>query len=454
MKREIMKDLVSWKNKKNRKPLLLTGVRQCGKTYILRKFAEEHFDSYVYVNLERDPQIADVFNYDYDVKRILRDISNLSLLPAIIPGKTLLIIDEIQINPKAITSLKYFAEDMPKLCVVGAGSLLGVSIREEGASFPVGKVDRLEMHPMSFKEFLLESDSRKIVNSIENYEMTKPLPVYILENLNREYVNYLLVGGMPEAVKIWFESHNLSKVNEIQDNIILGYENDFSRHSPQNELTNLELIWRSIPEQLAKDNNKFVFSRVKKSTRAKDLEKSIGWLIDAGLIHVVTKVDNPQVPLSFYRDSSFYKIYLCDVGLLSRMAGFTLKSLLEKDESTGGFRGSLTENFVNNELVLLGYKTYFWRSGNSAELDFLIEDDGRVIPLEVKANVNTKAKSYNVFVKRYESEVGFKFSLNNIGENIEGSTKTYSLPLFLVYRVKDYLKNTKFDKSMLLKKQK
>ncbi len=439
MKREIMQDLISWKNKRNRKPLLLTGVRQCGKTYILRKFGEEHFDNYVYLNLERDPQIAAVFNYDYDTKRILQDISNLNLLPEIIPNKTLLIIDEIQFNPKAITALKYFAEDMPELCIVGAGSLLGVSLREEGASFPVGKVDRLEMYPMSFKEFLLESKSRRIVNSIENFDITKLLPDYILDNLNREYTNYLLVGGMPEAVKVWFENHNLAEVNEIQDNIIAGYENDFSKHSPKNELTNIELIWRSIPEQLAEDNNKFVFSRVKKTARAKDLEKSIGWLIDAGLIRVVTKVDNPQVPLSFYSNSSFYKIYLCDVGLLSRMAGFTLKSLLEKDESTGGFRGSLSENFINNELVSLGYVTYFWRSKNSAEVDFLIEDDGRVIPIEVKANVNTKAKSYNEFIKRYKTKIGFRFSLKNSGENKVGVTKTYSLPLSLVFRLKDYL---------------
>ena len=339
MKREIMKDLISWKNKKNRKPLLLTGVRQCGKTYILKKFGEEHFDSYVYINLERDPQIAAVFNYDYDINRILQDISNLSLTPKIIPGKTLLIIDEIQFNPKAITALKYFQEDLPALCVVGAGSLLGISLREEGASFPVGKVDRLQMYPMTFKEFLFQSESSRIAESIESYDLTKPLPDYILENLNREYTHYLLVGGMPEAVKTWFESRNLSEVYEIQDNIISGYENDFSRHSPKNELTNIELIWRSIPEQLAQDNNKFVFSRAKKSARAKDLEKSIGWLIDAGLIHVVTKIENPQVPLSFYNNSSFYKIYLCDVGLLSRIANFTLKSLLEKDDLTGGFRG-------------------------------------------------------------------------------------------------------------------
>lgn len=440
MEREIMKDLIAWKNKRNRKPLLLTGVRQCGKTYILRKFGAEHFENCVYINLERDPQMAAVFNYDFNTKRILQDITNLSLLPEIIPGQTLLIIDEIQFNPKAITALKYFAEDMPELCVVGAGSLLGVSIREEGASFPVGKVERLEMHPLSFKEFLLASDSRRIVNSIEEDDLTKSLPGYILDSLQREYIDYLLVGGMPEAVKTWFTSRNLSEVNTIQDNIISGYENDFSRHCPPNELTNLELIWRSIPEQLAQDNNKFVFSRVKKSARAKDLEKSIGWLIDAGLIHVVTKVAHPQVPLSFSRDSSFYKIYLCDVGLLSRLAGFTLKSLLEQEESTSGFRGALTANYVNNELILLGYETYFWRSGNTAELDFLIEDDGRVIPIEVKANVNTKAKSYQMFIKRYASETGFRLSLNNIGENRDGSTRTYSLPLPLVYRIKDYLK--------------
>lgn len=439
MKREIMKELISWRNKENRKPLLLTGVRQCGKTYILKKFAKESFDNSIYINLEREPQIADVFNYDYDTKRILEDISNLRLLPKIIPGKSLLVIDEIQFNPKAITALKYFQEDMPELAIVGAGSLLGVTIREEGASFPVGKVDRLKMYPMSFKEFLLESGSGRIAKSIDGYDKTKPLPDYILEKLNSEYTDYLLVGGMPEAVKIWFENRNLAEVNEVQDNIILGYENDFSRHSPRSELTNIELIWRSIPEQLAQDNNKFVFSRVRKSARAKDLEKSIGWLIDAGLIHVVAKVDNPQVPLSFYRDSSFYKIYLCDVGLLSRMANFTLKSLLEKDESTGGFRGSLAENFINNELVFLGYDRYFWRSDNSAELDFLVENDARVVPIEVRANINTKAKNYMVFVNRYKNEVGFKFSLNNIGENLVGNTKTYSLPLALAYKMKEYL---------------
>ncbi len=440
MRREIMQKLIHWKEKSNRKPLLLTGVRQCGKTYILKKFAQEHFENHVYINLEREPQMAEVFNYNYDTRRIIEDIGNLRLTPEIIPDTTLLIIDEIQFNPKAITALKYFQEDLPQLAVIGAGSLLGVSIREQKASFPIGKVDILQMFPMNFKEFLMASNSSKIAESLDRYDKTKPLPEYILEILNREYADFLLVGGMPEAVKTWFKNRSLVEVNEIQNNIIIGYENDFSRHSPKSELTDIESIWRSIPEQLARENNKFVFSRVRKSARAKDLEKSIGWLVDAGLINVVSKVENPQVPLSFYNDSSFYKIYLCDVGLLSRMANFTLKSLLEKDDTSGWFRGSLTENYVNNELITLGYKTYFWRSNNTAELDFLIEDDARIIPIEVKVKRNTKAKSYNVFVERYKNELGFKFSQNNIGENLVGKTKTYSLPLFLVYKIREYLK--------------
>lgn len=439
MKREIMTDLIKWKDKSNRKPLILTGVRQCGKTYILKKFGEEQFSHCVYINLERDPQVADVFNYNFDCKRILQDISNLILSDEILPGKTLLIIDEIQFNPKAITALKYFYEEMPALHIIGAGSLLGVSIRAESASFPVGKVDRLEMYPMSFKEFMLASDGGKIFESLESQSLTAPLPNYLLEKLNREYIDYLLVGGMPEAVKAWFENKNIVEVNEIQDNIIHGYENDFSRHSPQNELPNIKLIWRSIPEQLAEENNKFIFSRVKKSARAKDLEKSITWLIDAGLINLVTKVDNPQVPLSFYNDSSYYKIYLSDVGLLCRLSGFTFRSLIEKNELTGGFRGSLAENYVNNELIKMGYKTYFWRSDNSAEVDFLVEDDGRIVPIEVKSNINTRAKSYNMFVKRFENEVGFKFSLHNIGYNMIQENHTYDLPLALVYQMKKYL---------------
>lgn len=439
MEREIMKNLLFWKNKENRKPLILTGVRQCGKTYILKKFGEKHFKNCIYINLERDPQISDIFNYNFNVKRIIQDISNLCLIPEFDINTTLLIIDEIQFNPKAITSLKYFYEDLPQLAVIGAGSLLGVSIREEGASFPVGKVERLQMYPMNFKEFLFVIDNGTTINRINENKLDEPLPNYLLDKLNTEYTNYLFVGGMPEVVKSWINNKNLVEVNKIQDDIISGYENDFSRHCPKNELSNIKLIWHSIPEQLAKENNKFVFSRVKKSARAKDLEKSITWLIDAGLIHVVSKIKSPQIPLSFSNDSSAYKVYLSDVGLLTRIANFTLRSLMEKDEATGGFRGSLSENYINNELVSQGYKTYFWRSDNSAELDFLIENDNKIIPIEVKANMNTKAKSYDVFVKKYKPEIGFKFSLLNIGVNEKNDNTSYSLPLALAYEIGKYI---------------
>lgn len=440
MQREIIDKLLAWKEKSTRKPLLLTGLRQCGKTYILKKFGKEYFKNFVYINLERDPRISEIFSFNYDTKRIIRDIANMLLIPEIIAEESLLVIDEIQFNPKAITALKYFYEDMPDLAVVGAGSLLGVSIREEGASFPVGKVDMLEMYPMNFREFLWANQKKGLIDSLKSYDLSDPLPSYILDEINSQYTDYLLVGGMPEAVKAWVLNKNLLEVNEIQNHIIAGYENDFSRHSPKNELVNIELIWRSIPEQLAQENNKFVFSRVKKSARAKELEKSIGWLIDAGLIYLVPKIENPQVPLSVYSDSSYYKIYMADVGLLSRTANFTLRSLIEKSEETGGFRGSLTENFINNELINQGYKTYFWRSDNTAELDFLIEDDGRLIPIEVKSNINTKAKSYQIFTKRYKNQLGFKYSQNNIGLNMVNETKTYSLPLGLVFLLREYLR--------------
>lgn len=438
MKRYILDELLRWKEKKNRKPLILTGLRQCGKTYILDKFARLYYEDFAYINLERNPDIGLLFERNFDTKRIINELSNLYLKKPIIPGKTLLIIDEIQIQPKALTSFKYFQEDMPDLHIIGAGSLLGVSIRQNQESFPIGKVDRMTMYPMSFKEFLWAKDPM-VEETLSSYPLEDPLPDYIFDRLEKLFTDYLIVGGMPESVKAWVQEEDIRSVNEVQDNILFGYENDFSKHSPLEELTNIQLIWRSIPQQLAKDNNKFVFSHVKKSARAKDLEKSIGWLVDAGLIHVLSKVENAEIPLRANMSPSFYKLYIADTGLLCRSANFTMRSLLEKKPSSGGFRGSLTENFVLNELLAHGYSPYFWRSGNTAELDFLIEENGYVIPIEAKANINTQAKSYLNFVKKYKSPLGFKFSLKNIGVNMVGPSKTYSLPLFMVDRIGSYL---------------
>lgn len=440
MKRTITSDLLKWKEKKNRKPLLLTGVRQCGKTYILKKFAEESFEDFAYLNLEKTPLIADVFKEDFNCRRIIDDLSNLFIGKPIVQGKTLLILDEIQVAAHAITSLKYFQEDMPELAIIGAGSLLGVSIGQEAVSFPVGKVDRLAMYPMSFVEFLEAGGKDNFLQALASRSLDEPLADYVYAPLEKMYLQYLIVGGMPEVVKAWWKTQNLAQVADIQDHILYGYENDFAKYAPARERLNIESIWQSIPQQLAKDNNKFIFSHAKKSARAKDLEASLHWLNDAGIIHILKKVEQAQIPLSAFADASYYKVYMSDIGLLSRRANFAYASLLDAKEQSGNFRGSLTENYVLNELINQGRKPYFWRSGNTAELDFIIEDKGRVIPIEAKANLNTQAKSYRIFAQRYQADIGFKFSLKNIGVNYVSETRTYSLPLFTLYRLEKYLR--------------
>ena len=389
--------------------------------------------------MEQNPKIASVFDEDYNPKRIISDLGNIFLNKTINPGKTLLILDEIQMAPKAITALKYFYEDIPELYIIGVGSLLGVSIRNDETSFPIGKIDRMQLYPMNFREFLWATGQENLDKGLDDRDITAELPEYYMEPLKKSLLNYYAIGGMPEAVKTCVETKDFNEVEKIQENLLYGYENDFSKHAPINEIANLEAIWNSIPTQLREDNNKFIFSRVKKSARAKDLEASIQWLVDAGLIHVVEKVEDSKIPLSVNVDNSYYKIYLCDVGLLSKRAGISYAAINNNLEQLGTFKGVLTENYVLMELISLGYNPYYWRSGNIAELDFLIEDKGNVIPIEAKANLNTKAKSFLEFAKRFKPNTGFKFSLKNSGINEVETTKTYSLQLFLVNRIKDVL---------------
>lgn len=442
MERLIMQDLIRWKEKRDRKPLLMTGVRQSGKTYILQRFGQEHFESVAYLNLEKQPQVGEVFERDYDVRRIVRELSNLFLKEAIDIQKTLLILDEIQIQPKAITALKYFQEDLPDLAVVGAGSLLGVSLRRDQAAFPVGKIDRIILYPMNFEEFLKAHPERPLTDIVKNYPLDEALPDYILEELEAQLRTYLIVGGMPEAVKVWYASQDLHQVQEIQDNLLFGYENDFSKYALPEQIVNIRDVWRSVPVQLAQDNNKFIFSRVRDSARAKTLEAAMGWLVDAGLIYRLSRVNHASAPLSSHALLNQYKVYLADVGLLSRRGNFSMTALVEKSSHTGNFRGSLIENYVLNELLVKGFDPYYWTSGNLAELDFIVENHSKVIPIEAKANINTQAKSYRQFVKKYDSEIGFKFSLKNIGVNKVESCETYSLPLAYVWRLREYLQTS------------
>ena len=438
VQREIMDKLIQWKDSKRRKPLLLTGVRQCGKTYVLKEFGERYFDNTVYLNFEENERLAQLFEYNFDTDRILREIT-LTRKETITPGKTLLILDEIQECPRAITALKYFCENQKELHVACAGSLLGVALKRENFSFPVGKVNRLQMYPLNFREFLMANGSEEYLELLKAWPTDRPIPALYTEPLTRCLKEYYTVGGMPEAVKEWCDSHDMSVVEEIQDEILRDYADDFAKHAPVTQIEKIRWIWDSVPIQLGKENNKFVFSHVKKGKRAAELEDALQWLRDAGLITQLELVEKPELPLSSVADATYFKVYLSDLGLLRRRSGLSFQTILDEDALFMRYKGSLAENYVLNELLTQGEQVFFWRSDNTAEIDILMESDGRIIPMEVKSADNTRAKSYHEFCKRYALEVGYKISMKNIGESKIERTRTVSLPLYLVWNWKRYL---------------
>lgn len=437
MYREITKELLNWKESKRRKPLLLTGVRQCGKTYVLQEFGEKYFNNTCYINFESNSKYSGIFDYDFDIDRIIKELE-LVEKTKIIPGNTLVIFDEIQECPKAITSLKYFCENKSELHVVSAGSLLGVALKKENISFPVGKVNRMQMYPMSFKEFLIAMGEGNYVDLFTNWDVNREIPDLHAIPMERLLKEYYAVGGMPEVVYEYANNKDYNTVIEIQEEILSDYADDFSKHAPISELEKLRLIWQSIPKQLAKDNNKFVFSHVKEGKRAHELEAALQWLNNAGLIHVLELVQNAEIPLSINADATYFKIYMSDIGLLSRRLNLSIDDYIDEKESLKTSKGAITENYVMNELIRLDKKPYYWKSGNTAEIDFIFEDSGSIIPIEVKAATNTQAKSYKQFCKKYNPKYGFKLSLKNIAENTLFETNTVSLPLYLLWNLEMY----------------
>ena len=438
MYRAITEQLKQWKDSPRRKPLLLTGVRQCGKTYVVREFGETQFKNLVYINFEKQPQYVGVFDYNLDPERIVKEIAQISGTD-ITPGETLVFFDEIQECPKAITSLKYFCEDMRKLHVIGAGSLLGVALKKEPVSFPVGKVQRAQMYPMDFREFAIATGAGNLVEALKDWPVSREIPEAFFVPMEKLLKEYYAVGGMPEAVKTWTEMRDYDAVDDVLQEIISDYRDDISKHAPVAEVPKIRWIWDSIPLQLAKDNNKFVFSHVKEGKRSHELENALQWLKDAGLIYQLELVEKPEIPLSGFADASFFKVYLADVGLLRSVSGVTAETLANGSGLYLRFKGAFTENYVMTQLVAMGRKPYFWRSGNTAEVDFLFENDGEIVPVEVKSAENTQAKSYRLFCSRYESKVGFKLSLKNIAENECVHTRTISLPLFMIRQMDQYM---------------
>ena len=438
MYRCISEDLKKWKDKTNRKPLLLTGVRQCGKTYAVEQFAREYFDSYVYVNFESAEKISGIFDYDFDVTRIIAELERM-FGTKIRPGETLVFFDEIQECPRAITSLKYFCENMRELHLVCAGSLLGVALKREHIAFPVGKVNRMQLYPMNFREFIMAKGRGDMIDAFRKWPTDRVIPELYSVPMARLLKEYYIVGGMPEAVQAWVETQSFEEVDEIQQDILQGYADDLSKHAPDKEVPKIRWIWDSVPAQLAKENNKFIFSHVKEGKRSAELENGLQWLRDAGLIIPVELVEKPEIPLSGFADKTWFKVYMSDIGLLRSRSGVSPQTILEESEQFGRYKGAFVENYVLNELRALGKEAYFWRSGNTAEIDFIFEEDGELIPVEVKAADNTQAKSFKQFCKRYEPRLGFKLSGKNMGENRCENTTAISIPLYLTWNLEHYI---------------
>lgn len=408
MKRTLISDLERWKNNPKRKPLIVQGARQVGKTWIMKEFAKSSFKNVVYINFESSVRLQSIFTDDFDIPRII-SIFEIETGVKISPNDTVLILDEIQEAKKGLTALKYFNENAPEYYVMAAGSLLGVSL-QKNTTFPVGKVDFLNLFPLSFEEFLLNADEDVLVQALNEQKWSVISPFH--EKLIQYLRIYYFVGGMPEAVQTYFETNNFEQVRTVQNNILTGYENDFAKYAPNDIVPKIRMVWQSILSQLSKENKKFIYGQIKKGARAKEFEAAINWLTNAGMLLKSSKVEKPRIPLKAYTDFDVFKLYLLDVGLLNAMANVHEQILLNKNQILVEFKGALTEQFVAQELVVK-YDLHYWTANNAtAELDFIIQKNQELIPIEVKAEENLKAKSLKVFEDKFKTNSATRISMS------------------------------------------
>lgn len=429
MQRFLMDDLITWKNKNNRKPLILKGARQVGKTWLMKEFGKNQFKKTAYISFYNNPRMQKVFEDDYDINRIIMNI-NIEAQIEVTPGDTLIIFDEIQECPRAMESLKYFCENASEYVVIAAGSLLGVALHS-GLSFPVGKVETLELHPMNFREFLLAMGENMLVELLEkrNY-------VYI-SDVKDKYIfwlkNYYYVGGMPEIVSFFAEHKDYVEVRNMQNEILQQYEGDFGKHTPSNELPRIRMVWNSIPMQLAKENKKFFFGKIKEGARAKEFETAIEWLQDCGLIQKVYKVNKPAMPLKAYTEFSAFKIYLLDVGLLGALSELDAETLLEGNSIFVEFKGALTEQYVLQQIISdTQYKPYYYAGEKSTyEVDFLIQKGKAIVPIEVKAEENLRAQSLRFYNDKFQPAYAIRTSMADYREQ----DWLINLPLYAIHNL-------------------
>ena len=429
MYRIAIEKLYKWKDSKHRKPLIIEGARQVGKTWLMKEFGKKAYNDTVYINFDSNSRMADLFVSDLDTERLIMGIE-LYVGRKINSENTLLIFDEVQEVPRALASLKYFCENAPQYHIVCAGSLLGIALHQ-GTSFPVGKVDFLKLYPLSFSEFLMAIDKGQFAELLnkQDYEMITSFKQTYIDSLKQ----YYFIGGMPEAVQSFSENKDSSEVRSIQKRILAAYEQDFSKHAPNEIVPKIRMLWNSIPSQLAKENKKFIYGLVREGGRAKEYETAIMWLSDCGLVHKVSRVNTAGIPLKAYEDLKAFKLFIVDVGLLGCMVGLHQRTFLDGNELFSEFKGALTEQYVCQQLKTIDDLNIYYYTNNrgSCEVDFVVDNGGSIIPVEVKAETNLKAKSLKTYRERFNPEISVRTSMSDYKQE----DLLLNLPLYAIEQI-------------------
>lgn len=428
MKREIIKDLLKWKESSNRKPLIVHGARQVGKTYIIKQFGKENYNNLIYVNFETNQEFSSQISEHIDAKYIINKLE-LFYGEKILPGKTLIFFDEIQANERALTALKYFYEDAKEYHIIAAGSLLGIAINRKNYSFPVGKVQMINMYPLSFKEFLIAVNRENLIKEIENhYEKNEKMDKDIHELCLKLYRTYLVVGGMPEVVETYLDEQKTIAAIDIQAEILSSYERDMTKYADNGLSNRIISAFDSIPVQLAKENQKFQYKVISKGGTSSIFGEAILWLKNSGIVNQIYRV-KPEIPLEMHKDLTSFKLYMSDVGLFVNKARYPLYQIDLNTQPTMISMGPLTEHYVANELRIKGYDAYYWESDGKAEIDFIIQKETEIVPIEVKSSIRTKSRSLDLYMNKFNPKYGIRISEKNFG--MEDGIK--SVPLYAVF---------------------
>ena len=431
MERSAFRELKAWKEQKQRKPLIVQGVRQCGKTWLIKEFGRREYAHVAYINFESSKLMQSLFEVDFDVRRIITAIQ-IETGVQITPGDTLIVLDEIQEAKGGLTALKYFKENTPEYHIIAAGSLLGVALHKT-QSFPVGTVDFVDLYPLDFAEFLMAVGQKPLLDLLEKRDWT------LIKTFKEKYIDllrqYYYIGGMPEVVASFVENNDFAEVRELQKDILTAYEQDFSKHAPYEIVPRIRMIWDSIPAQLSKEKKKFIYGQVKKGARAKDYELALMWLKDSGLVHRIERVTKPGIPLKGYADNSAFKLFICDVGLLAAMGDIDARTLLDGNAIFTEFKGALAEQYVLQQLVVKkDMPVYYWSAseeGGRSEVDFVIQYSGNVIPVEVKAEENLQAKSLKTYCEKFHPIIAVRSSMSDYRQE----SWLVNIPLYAISQI-------------------